>query len=158
MAILPILRLLAIAVTLTLIGHIFFYIKKLNIVNVKIEKGLEKYGLSNIGKRRMRQAWIKVEKQFKTAKPDKIKEAISGADKILAELVKFRGIPGKSVEERINNLENYSVSDLGKIKYAREIAQKISKKEEINITYDESREIIEAYKKALWEISRLEEI
>lgn len=153
--ILPFLELVSLVISIILLWYIVFYVRKLNILKIKIEKGLDKYNLADVGKRRLRNSWLKVEKLIASGNIEKAQEAVVEADKILVELVKFKGVPGKNVNERIENLFDYQLEDSSGIKEARSVAKKIANKEILELGYQDYVKAIHEYREALKKISRM---
>ena len=83
------------------------------------------------------------------------KVAIIETEKILLMVLDDRKIPGKSISEKIKNIE-LLIKNTDKLNYSRAICEKLIKEPGFSVSADETREIVAGYYKTIFDISEIE--
>lgn len=110
----------------------------------------------DIGKRRSLKAWKQIQKRLKTKEPDQLKLAVFEADRILNEILKMSGYPGKNLDERLEIITFAQISNIEEIRQAHKLRDRIVSEPAFNITPNETAIIIEIYKKVFQELNLIE--
>jgi len=133
-----------------------YFLVKTGIVGQDIEHYIGVFTSKDICKRRSLMAWKQIQKRLKTGKADRLKLAILEADRILNEILKMAGYPGKNLDERLEQADSAQISNIEELRQAHKLKNRLVSEPDFVITRNEAEIIIDIYKKALQELNLIE--
>lgn len=136
-----------------LLGFSIYFTIAVNLFGEKIEHYMDVLSAKNISRRRTLRVWKQIQKRLKTREANQIKLAILEADKILGEILKMAGYPGKNSDERLENINPAQLSNIKEIKQVHRIRHRIANEPDFIITPEEAEIIIAIYEKAFQEFN-----
>ncbi|MEA2097909.1 MAG: hypothetical protein U9P70_02440 [Patescibacteria group bacterium] len=99
--------------------------------------------------------WDIVDRALNEGTNSGYKVAIIETEKILLMVLDDKKIPGKSVPEKIKNIE-LLIKNTDKLNYSRAICEKLIKEPGFSVSADETREIVAGYYKTISNIVKIE--
>jgi len=138
-----------------LVFFIGFYIIRLDIIKSKMDKYSDALGV-NITKKHAMRAWLQVVKRLETKSPLQIKTAVVDCEKIFDEVMKISGIKGKSMDERLEQLNSAEVKNLKDILEAHDIVKRFKDEPDFEVSYDQAKHILKIYKKTFQDFGMLD--
>ncbi|MCK5084964.1 MAG: hypothetical protein KAQ64_04895 [Candidatus Pacebacteria bacterium] len=99
--------------------------------------------------------WNIVDRALNEGTNSGYKMAIIETEKILLIVMSDKRIPGKSISEKIKNIE-ILLENTDKLNYSRAICEKLIKEPGFSVSADETREIVAGYYKAISDIIKME--
>ena len=99
--------------------------------------------------------WDIVDRSLNEGTSSGYKVAIIETEKILLMVLDDRKIPGKSISEKIKNIE-LLIKNTDKLNYSRAICEKLIKEPGFSVSADETREIVAGYYKTISDIAKIE--
>jgi hypothetical protein len=93
--------------------------------------------------------WNRVLKLITSKKDDDWKSAVKDADKIFDESLKSIGVKGKTIEERIQSVDQELTGSLDELTRLREEMLPLLEKSDEKITHNKAKEILRAYREVL---------
>lgn len=134
-----------------------YYIVRINIFREGLEHFIDVFASrKNIGRRRILRGWSQILKKMKTRKPEYLKSAIFEADRILNEILRMSGYPGKNPDERLELADSNQISNIEELRQAHKFRNRIASEPDLIITLNEAGMIIEIYKKAFQELNLIQ--
>ncbi len=133
-----------------------YFLAKSDIVGEDIEHFIGVFTNKDINKRRSLRAWKQIQKRLKTKETDQLKLAILEADRILNEILKMAGYPGKNLDERLEQINSAQISNIEELRQAHKLKNRLISEPDFIITPNETEIIIEIYKKAFQELNLIE--
>lgn len=138
-----------------LVFFIGFYIIRLDIIKSKMDKYSEALG-ADISKKHAMRAWLQVLKRLETKSPIQLKAAVVDCEKIFDEVMKISGIKGKSMDERLEQLNPAEVENLKDVLEAHNIGKRIKDDPNFEVSYDQAKHILKIYKKTFQDFGMLD--
>jgi len=135
---------------------IIFFIVKTNMLSEEIEHFISVLGSKDLSRRRSLKAWKQIQKRLKTGQANQLKLAVLEADRILNEILKMAGWPGKNLDERLEQAGPVELSNLEEIRQAHKLRNRIANEPNFIITPNEAGLIVEIYKKVFQELNLIE--
>lgn len=123
----------------------------LNLTGEKIEHWIDVVGSENISKRRSIKAWKQIQKRLKIGNQIQLKLAILEADRVLEEMFKLAGYPGRNMDERLVQLTSAELSNIEDIRQVHQIRHRIVREPDFSLTLAEAKQALQVYKKAFIE-------
>lgn len=133
-----------------------YYLIKTNLISDRMEHFIDVFNSKDIGKRRSLKAWKQIQKRLKTKEPEQLKLAVFEADRILNEILKMSGYPGKNLDERLEGITFAQISNIEEIRQAHKLRNRIVSEPAFNIMPNEAAIIIEIYRKVFQELNLIE--
>jgi len=133
-----------------------YFLVKIGIVGEDIEHYIGVFTSKDVCKRRSLRAWKQIQKRLKTGKADQLKLAILEADRILNEILKMAGYPGKNLDERLEQISSAQISNIEELRQAHKLKNRLVSEPDFVITRNEAEIIIDIYKKAFQELNLIE--
>ena len=99
--------------------------------------------------------WDIVDRALNEGTNSGYKIAIIETEKILLMVLDDRKIPGKSISEKIKNIESL-IKSTDRLNYSRAICEKLTKEPGFSVSADETREIVAGYYKTISDIVKIE--
>lgn len=99
--------------------------------------------------------WDIVDRALNEGTNSGYKIAIIETEKILLMVLDDRKIPGKSISEKIKNIESL-IKSTDRLNYSRTICEKLTKEPGFSVSADETREIVAGYYKTISDIVKIE--
>ena len=97
---------------------------------------------------------LEIEHQLKQDNPSSYHMSVLNADKLVDQVLKRRGISGKTMGERMKNSATL-FSDLNGIWSAHKLRNKIAHESDVKITYQEARYALASFRKALKDLGAI---
>ncbi len=101
-------------------------------------------------------AWESVQFYLRSENENDLKLAVIETDNIFAALLKTLGYKGENFEERFQKLKPVHFSNLADLENAHRIARRMVIEEEIRITYQGAKSVIEVYEKVFQDVGLID--
>lgn len=111
---------------------------------------------ADISKKHAMRAWQQVLKRLETKSPIQLKAAVVDCEKIFDEVMKISGIKGKSMDERLEQLNESEVENLKDILAAHDIVKRFKDEPDFEVSYDQAKHILKTYKKTFQDFGMLD--
>jgi len=151
-----IIQIVSFLISSILLGLIIFFISKTDVFSEPFEHFFDVLGKVDMPKRRTIKGWKEIKHKLKSGKVDDLKSAILEADKILADILRMAGYPGKDLDERLEQMAPGEFSNLEELKQAHKFRGRITNEPDFTISLNEAQVIIEIYKKVFQELNLIE--
>jgi hypothetical protein len=99
--------------------------------------------------------WKKIEKRLESKIEADLKLAVLEADEILDQCLSQIGYQGTTLNEKLEKLTEEIISNLKELKEVRKIKEDIVEDPTFKLTLEETKRILEVYKKALQDLQAL---
>lgn len=129
---------------------------KLNITGEKIQHWVDVIGSEKITKKRSFKAWAQIKRRLETGDQNHLKLAILEADRVLGEITKLGGYPGRSMNERLEKMTSTDLPGIEKIRQIHQLRSKIVSDPGFQISKEEAEEVIKTYGQAFREFGLIE--
>lgn len=149
-------QIISLFVSSILLFLIIFFIVKTNLLSSEIEHFISVLGSKDLSKRRSLKAWRQIQNRLRTKQANQLKLAVLEADRILNEILKMAGWPGKNLDERLEQADPAELPNLEEVRQAHKLRNRIANEPDFIITPNEAGIIIEIYKKAFQELNLIE--
>lgn len=130
-----------------LLIYAVYYLIKTDIVRDKFEHFTSILGSADINKSRALRGWKQILKRLKIGEPAQIKMAVLEADKILNEMLKMAGYPGKDLDERLELADTATISNVNELRQAHKIKNRLAAESDFNVNQEEAVMILKIYQK-----------
>jgi hypothetical protein len=124
-----------------------YYLVRTNLIGDRMEHFMDVFHNEDIGKRRSLKAWNQIQRRLKTKESDQLKLAVLEADKVLDEILRMSGYPGRNLDERLDKITFAQISNIEELRQAHKLRDRIVSEPAFGITPNEAAIIIEIYKK-----------
>jgi len=152
---LPSLQRFSLIITGVILFFVVYMLRKLKTIGMKRDKFLDKWGLIDLSKEKMRRMWADTVINGAKGGDIKMKKAIAEADKVLDEALKSAGIIGKNIEDRLAKTDEVRVSNIRELREAHRLAARLQQDPKLPLAQNEGWNIIAIYEKALKELGLL---
>ena len=146
------LKFISLLISSVLIGFTIYFIIKLNFVGDTIEHYFDVLSSKGMTHRRSIRAWRMIQKRLNSGEESEFKTAILEADRILNDILKMAGYPGKNLEERLTQITSAQLSNIEEIQQVHKLHDRIVSESDFPISLNEARVAIEIYKKSFQEM------
>ncbi|MEI6850507.1 MAG: hypothetical protein WCK26_00905 [Candidatus Saccharibacteria bacterium] len=113
-----------------------------------------KKGSKKLNVERYRVKCLEIENQLRRDQPSSFQMTVLNADKLVDQALKGLGIKGKTMAERMKNSVSL-YSDRNGIWTAHKLRNQIAHESDVNVTYEQARQAIASFKKALKDIGAI---
>ena len=151
------LQIISVFISGILLGSIVYFIGHINFIGSEVDHYLDVVKIKNVDKRHSIQAWRLVKKNIRSNKEGDWKKAVLEADKILNDILKTSGYPGKSIDERLEKVNPTQLSNIEEIRQIHKLRHRIVFEPDLSISKTEAEVAIDIYQKALVELKLIEE-
>lgn len=97
---------------------------------------------------------LAIEQQLKLDNPGSYHLAVLNADKLVDQALKESGIMGETMGERLKGSAS-KFSDLNGLWSAHKLRNRIAHESDVNVTYDEARQALNSFRKALKDLGAI---
>ncbi len=149
-------QIISLFISSILLFLIIFFIIKTNLLGSEIEHFISVLGSKDLSKRRSLKAWKQIQKRLRTKQTNQLKLAVLEADRILNEILKMAGWPGKNLDERLEQADTAELPNLEEVRQAHKLRNRIANEPDFIITPNEAGIIIEIYKKTFQDLNLIE--
>jgi len=101
-----------------------------------------------------RSRWLAIENQLKRDEPSSYQLTVINADKLVDQAMRERGVNGQTMGERLKNSPKL-FSHLQQLWSAHKLRNQIAHETNIELTYDDARRALAAFKQALKDIGAI---
>lgn len=115
---------------------------------------LTKRGTPILDVERYRMRWLAIEKQLNRSEPSSLHLCVLGADKLLDQALRERGVKGETMGERMKTVKE-TWSNPNSVWMAHKLRNQIAHETEIQVSYDEARRALAGFKQALKDIGAI---
>jgi len=150
------LQIISLIISSILLFLSIYFIVKSGIIGRDIEHFLGVLTAKDIGKRRSLKSWKQIQKRLRTGEADQLKLAVFESDRILNEILRMAGYPGKSIEECLGQISPEQISNIEELRQAHKLKNRLVSEPDFSITKSEAGIIIDIYKKAFQELNLIE--
>jgi len=116
-----------------------------------IEKGMDYFGVGDVGKYRQLRAWKHIIKRMKTNNPSNWKVAVLEADRLMDEILKSAGYRANTPDERFKQMEPHAFSSVDQIHEAHQIRNRVMREPDYTFAKEEALKVIRIYQQAFKE-------
>lgn len=145
--------------SLVVIGVLVFFVGimmgRLKTLGMKRDKFIDKWGLGDLSKMKIKRAWKELVAEVGTGASAKMKKAINDADKMVDEALKGAGFVGKNMDERLAKVDDLKIANIKEVREAHRMSERIKKEPTLVITSQMAWNIVEIYQKALKDLGLL---
>lgn len=152
---LPALQAFSVVVTGVLLFFVVLMMRRLKTLGMKRDKFMDKWGLIDLSKEKMRRMWKDLLVEAAKGSDTKLKKALADADKILDEALKTAGIVGKDMDERLAKTDEMRIANIKEAREAHRLVARTQKEPKLPLTAREGWNILGIYEKALKDIGLL---
>ena len=150
--IMPFVYVLSIIISGALLWFTIYCISASSYIKSKvIEKGMDYFGVGDVGKYRLLKVWKNVIRRMKTNNPSNWKIAIMEADQLMDEVIKSSGYRAATIDERYKQVEPEVFPMIDQLREAHQIRNRIMREPDFAITKDESLRVLRIYQQAFKE-------
>lgn len=146
--VLPSLQSFSLVITGALLFFVVLAMTKANVIGGKKNKFIDKWNLVDMSKAKMKKAWIEIARGIASGESVAMKQAINNADKMLEEILRERGFAGKTMDERLKQVDESAMENIKEIWQAHKLSDRIKKNPSLKITKEEASNIVFIYRKA----------
>lgn len=143
--ILPTLQTFSLLITGILLFFVALAMMEANVIGGKKDKFIDKWNLTDMSKAKVKKAWDEILRGVGSGESVKMKKAINDADKILEEALRERGFAGKTMDERLNRVDESKMANLKEVWQAHRLSERIKKEPALGLTQSEAWNIIHIY-------------
>jgi hypothetical protein len=151
-----ILKLISMLISGVFIGFTIYFIFKLNFIGEKMEHYGDILSSKGMTHRRGIKGWRRIKKRLKSSDESEFKTAVLEADRILNDILKLAGYPGKNLDERLEGMTPANLSNLEEIRQVHKLHERVVSDPNFSITQNEARMAIEIYEKAFRELKLID--
>jgi len=154
---LPVFYVIALVLSGILLWMTIYFIAKSNWISTRIiEKGMDYFGVGDVGRYRQLRAWNNVVKRMQTGDMSNWKLAIMGADHVLDEIMKASGLRAPTADERFQQLGPEFFSNLAELQEAHRIRNRSAQEPDFIISKEDALKVLRVYKKSFQEAGLLD--
>jgi len=147
---------LSVVISGLMIWGILHFMKKADFFNMKIEQYMDIFHVGDLPKHRSLRRWEFIKQNLKKGDEKSLKSAIASADRLLDELLKISGYPGKNMNERLEQVGPAQLSNINDVWSAHKISERIAEEKDFNLNEQEAEMLINIYKKSFQEFELID--
>lgn len=147
--VLPSLQSFSLVVTGILAFFVVQAVIKANVIGGKKDKFIDKWNLADMSKAKIQKKWNGILLGIGTGESVTMKNAINEADKMLEEILRERGFAGKTMDERLKQVDESKMENIKEVWQAHKLSDRIKKDPSLVITQNEAWNIVHIYGQAL---------
>jgi len=149
-------KLISMLISGVFIGFTIYFIFKLNFIGEKMEHYADVLSSKGMPHRRGIKGWRRILKRLKSSDESEYKIAVLEADRILNDILKLAGYPGRNLDERLEKMNSANLSNLEEIRQVHKLHERAVSDSDFSLTQNEARVAIEIYKKAFQELGLID--
>ncbi len=154
---LPFLEIFAVLLTAAFITGTIMIIIKTGWFSTRVDRIRHVILKTDMPKQRAKNAWATVQKHFFAGNPNDLKVAIMEADNILNDALRYAGVQGPSLGERLKSIKRGQIPNIEDIWEAHKLRNDIAHETSFSLKRDTAERALESYKVALKNLGALEE-
>jgi hypothetical protein len=135
-----------------LIGIIFFIIKTSWLKSRFLQNIIEFLTYRPYGSIKLKSKWMKVASKLESGIDSEYKLAIIEADSLFDEVLKNIGYKGEDLTEKLSKMKKDVLPSIDEIVKSHKIRDNIVHDPSYNLTYEEAKSVLEAFRKGLEEL------
>jgi hypothetical protein len=146
---LPMIKIISLVISAYFLYQIIYILIISKYFNSKLEEYMDAFMIGDLARHKNLLAYKDIMKAIKSNKPADWKNAVKGGIDLLDELMKINSVPGKTIDERLNNLNPELIGVYhGELLRAAALAKKIKKDDTFEVSRDEADEAVYVMNKA----------
>lgn len=149
LGVLPSLQTFSMVITGVLLFFVVLAMTKANVIGGKKDKFIDKWNLADMSKAKIQKKWNGILLGVGTGESVMMKNAINDADKMLEEVLRERGFAGKTMDDRLKQVDESKMGNIKEVWQAHRISERIKKDPSLAITQNEAWNIIHIYGQTL---------
>lgn len=122
---------------------------KLNLLYQAVRLASEAVHVSSVPKRRLVKKWAEIEKKFKSQNESDLKLALIESDKMLDNLLERMGYHGKTMGERLEQIQSGQFPRLQEVWDAHKVRNSIVHDPDYKLSYEEAEKAMKTYEAVL---------
>lgn len=115
---------------------------------------LTKKGPAPLSVEKYRMRWLAIENQLSRDQPSSFHLCVLNADKLLDQALKERGVKGETMGERMKTAKD-TWSNANAVWTAHKLRNQIAHEPEVQVSYDDARRALAAFKQALKDVGAI---
>ena len=131
------------------VAVIFFLANSSYLKYQLLQEVTEFFSWKSYGLRRIAKRWGKIQRRIETGSESEYKLAIIEADDFLSEVLEKRGYPGKTFEERAEQVEKIQLPNLEEVLEVHKTRNSIVYDPDYKLDLDQAKKILEIYETAI---------
>jgi hypothetical protein len=135
-----------------LIGIIFFLIKTSWLKSRFLQNITEFLTYRPYGSIKLKSKWMKIASRLESGVDSEYKLAVIEADSLFDEVLKNIGYKGEDLTEKLSKIKKDVLPSLDEILKSHRVRDNIVHDPSYNLTYEEARKVLEAFRKGLEEL------
>jgi hypothetical protein len=151
------LEILSVIVTAALIAATVFFIAKTGWFTTRVDRVRHVILKADMPKKRAQDAWKKTQAHFFAGDDNDLKIAIMEADNLLEDALRFAGVRGNNLGDRLKNLKKTDVPNLDQIWQAHKLRNQIAHEANFTLRRDLAERTLGIYEEALHNLGVLKE-
>ena len=148
---------LSLLVSIALIVGVVLIIIKTGWFTTRVDRIRHIILKTEMPKRRAEDAWKKTQMHFFAGDDNDLKIAIMQADNLLEEALRYSGVRGANLGDRLKNLKKEQVPNLEQVWQAHKLRNQIAHEANVTIKRDLAERTLSIYEEALKNLGLLEE-
>ena len=105
--------------------------------------------------KKTKKEWSKIARRLKTGLESEYKIAILEADSLLGKILGQRGIKGRDIEERLQNIDRDTLPNIEEVLEARQVYNNIVNDPDYKLSQDKAKKTLKVYEDALRNLEEL---
>jgi hypothetical protein len=137
-----------IAVSVLLLFFILILLLKTTWLQYRfLENAIEFITYKSFGAKKTFKKWLKISKRLESGQESEYKLAVIEADDLLAEALEAMEVKGKTIEEKLENIDPVVLPEAEKVLQAHKVRNEIVYNPDRQLTLDKAKEILYIYEK-----------
>jgi len=151
-----IIQIISFLISTILLGLSIYFISQTEFFSDPVEHFFDTLGAVNMSKRRTLKAWKQIQKRLRSNKMNDLKLAVLETDKVLDEVLRMAGFPGKNLDECLELITPAQIENIEEIKQAHKFKNRIAIEPDFSITQNEAQISVDIYKKVFQDLNLIE--
>ena len=151
-----IIQIISFLISTILLGLIIYFAVQTEFISDPVEHFFDTLGAINMSKRRTLKAWKQIQKRLRSNKMNDLKLAVLEADKVLDEILRMAGFPGKDLDERLELITPAQIENIEEIREAHKFKNRIATEPDFSISQNEAQINVDIYKKVFQDLNLIE--
>lgn len=151
-----IIEIISFSISTILLALIIYFASQTEFFIDPVEHFFDTLGAINMSKRRTLKAWKQIQKRLGSNKMNDLKLAVLETDKVLDEVLRMAGFPGKNLDERLELITPAQIENIEEIKQAHKFKNRIATEPDLLITQNEAQISVDIYKKVFQDLNLID--
>jgi hypothetical protein len=149
-------EIISVILSLIFIGISIFFIIKTGWLTLRYDRIKDVVLKKDVPKKQIKKEWQKIEEHFFEGGENDLKIAIIKADNLLDEALRYGGITGKTLGDRLKKIKSSQLTDIDLVWQAHKLRNEIAHEKDFKLKRDLAEKTLGIYEKTLHELKILE--